>query len=219
MKVNFLIGLAVVLLSIGCTRAQANPKFRAGDRMVPAGQSVGWNFDGESAGTLPSGTSVLGGTWEIRKEPDAPSATNVLCQTGMARYPAVALGNQSFTDLDASVRFKPISGREDRAAGIIFRVQDQDNYYILRANALEDNVNFYRYSGGSRSLIQEGSAKVETGKWQELRVEVRGETMRGYLNGTKVVEATDTSFKAGGVGLWTKADSVTCFDDLQVTAR
>ena len=134
-------------------------------------------------------------------------------------FPAVRLGAKVYADLVASVRFKPVSGKDDRAAGIIFRVQDRDNYYILRANALEDNVILFRYASGSRSTIKEGSAKVPSGQWQELRVEAEGTRFRGFLDGLLVVEATDDAYLAGGVGLWTKADSVTCFDDFRVTAK
>ena len=149
----------------------------------------------------------------------APSPPNTLCQTGRADYPAIRLGDKVYTDLVATVRFKAISGKDDQAAGIIFRVQDGNNYYILRANALEDNVIHFRYASGSRSTIKSGSVKVPSGQWQELKVEAEGNRFRGFLNGQLVVEATDDAFPAGGVGLWTKADSVTCFDDFRVTAK
>jgi hypothetical protein len=119
-----------------------------------------------------------------------------------------------YTDVVLAVRFKPISGRTDQAAGLIFRVQGKDKYSILRANALEGNVNFYKDAGGQRSSIKEGSGKVESGRWQALRAEVTGNRLRGFLNNQLVVEAIDDTYKAGQVGLWTKADSVTCFDDL-----
>ena len=124
-----------------------------------------------------------------------------------------------YADVGVSVRFKPISGRIDQAAGIIFRVQDKDNYYILRANALEGNVNFYKYTSGKRSRIQRAAAKVLTGVWQELRIEVSGNQMRGFLNGQLVNQAADDRYQAGRIGLWTKADSVTCFDDVQIIAH
>ncbi|MDP9251511.1 MAG: DUF1080 domain-containing protein, partial [Chloroflexota bacterium] len=89
--------------------------------------------------------------------------------------------------------------------------------YILRANALEGNVNLYKYAGGQRSGIKDGGAKVTAGQWQELRLQISGDRLRGFLNGQLVVEATDGTYKAGRVGLWTKADSVTCFDDVVVT--
>ena len=86
----------------------------------------------------------------------------------------------------------------------------------MRANALENNVDIFKYSGGVRSLIQEGSATVVSGKWQELRIEAIGNSIRGYLNNQQVVKANDESFKTGKIGLWTKADSVTCFDNVQL---
>jgi hypothetical protein len=118
-----------------------------------------------------------------------------------------------------STRFKPISGRVDQAAGLIFRVQDRDNYYILRANALENNVNFYIWRGGRRSNLRDGNVQVPSGRWQELRLEVQANRFRGFLDGQLVVEATDDTFRSGGVGLWTKADSVTCFDDVTAEPR
>jgi len=212
------VQLVVAALMIGCTQAQATVKAPR-DKVVAAGQTLQWNFDTGPTGGVPAGAAVDSGTWQVKKEADAPSQPHALCQTGAAQYPAIALSDKVFGDLVATTRFKPVSGSEDRAAGIIFRIQDKDNYYILRANALEDNVNLYRYTGGSRHVIKEGSARVASGKWHELRVEVKGDLMRGFLDGVLVVEARDAAFKTGQVGLWTKADSVTCFDNVSVTAR
>jgi glycosyl hydrolase family 59 (putative galactocerebrosidase) len=89
----------------------------------------------------------------------------------------------------------------------------------VRANALEDNINIYKYVNGQRIDIKDGSGKVVSGKWQELRVEVAGKQIRGFLEGQPVVETTDDTYKAGTVGLWTKSDSVTCFDNVQIAAR
>ncbi len=178
-------------------------------------QTTQWTFDKEQTGKIPVGATVFAGNWAVRAESDAPSSPNALCQTGNADYPALSLSDKVYSDLTVTTRFKPISGNSDRAAGIIFRIQDKDNYYILRANALEDNVNIYKYVGGWRRAIQESSAKVPSGTWQELRVEVKGNHIRGFLNGKLVVQATDDTFKAGKIGLWTKADSVTCFDNVQ----
>ncbi|HEX2710693.1 MAG TPA: family 16 glycoside hydrolase, partial [Candidatus Acidoferrales bacterium] len=111
-----------------------------------------------------------------------------------------------------------VSGREDRAAGLIFRVQDKNNYYILRANALENNVNIYVYARGRRHLLKEGAEPVPSGRWQALRAEVTGPRIRGFLNDRLVVEASDSTYRNGKIGLWTKADSVTCFDDVEARA-
>jgi hypothetical protein len=215
-----LVGVAAaVWLAVWLRRGHPVARFGPEDQNVKAGQVKTWSFDADQAGALPQGVEVFEGEWAIRAEGDAPTPPNVLCQTATAPFPALALDDKVYTDLDVSVRFKPVSGRTDQAAGALFRVQDRDNYYILRANALEDNVNFYIYASGRRSSLAGRSVKVRSGQWQELRVEIRGNHFRGFLNGELVVEATDDSYRAGRVGLWTKADSVTCFDDVQVTAR
>ncbi|HEY6873928.1 MAG TPA: family 16 glycoside hydrolase [Geobacteraceae bacterium] len=216
---GYVTQIFTALLLTGCTQCQATVKYQPGDTNVAPGQTLQWSFDRDPDGALPAGAQAFGGKWEVRAEADAPSRPNALCQTGTAQYPALSLGDRIFADVVVSTGFKPVSGSEDRAAGIIFRIQDRDNYYILRANALEDNVNIYKYAGGRRSVIQEGSAKVPSGTWQELRVEVKGNTIRGFLNGKLVVEARDDTFRAGKVGLWTKADSVTCFDNVKATAE
>ncbi len=205
--------LAVALLA--ACGDQPTVRYQAADKASSA-QPMGWSFDGDPAGSPPPGATVFSGSWAVRAEPGAPSPPNALCQIGAATFPAIALGDTVFGDLVMSTRFKPISGKEDQAAGLIFRIQDTNNYYILRANALEGNVNFYKYAAGRRGGIKNANAEVKSGQWQELRVEVAGNRMRGFLNGRLVVEATDDTYKAGKVGLWTKADSVTCFDDVEV---
>jgi hypothetical protein len=213
-------GVLVVVIVVGLFgRGRPVVKFQAGDRNVIAGETRRWTFDADATGGLPSGMEVFSGDWEVRAEPDAPTPPNALCQSGTAPFPALALSEKVYTDVVVSIRFKPISGREDQAAGILFRVQDKDNYYILRANALEDNVNLYIYASGKRSRIKGSSVKVPSGEWQVLRVEVAGDHFRGFLNDQPVVEASDDSYPAGRVGLWTKADSVTCFDNVHVTAK
>ncbi|ACH40979.1 hypothetical protein Gbem_3987 [Citrifermentans bemidjiense Bem] len=214
------IGITVAAFVLGiCTRTDAADESQPKARGVAPGQDVQWSFDKEKAGSVPAGAYPFSGTWSVKEEGDAPSSPHALCQTASATFPAIALSDKIFADLTVSTRFKPVSGSGDRAAGIIFRIQDEDNFYILRANALEDNVNIYKYVAGSRHTLNEGSAKVVSGKWQELRVEAKGNDIRGYLNGKLVVETRDDTFKAGKIGLWTKADSVTCFDDVKATAQ
>lgn len=102
----------------------------------------------------------------------------------------MSLGDAAYSNLTMSTHFKPISGKTDQAAGLIFRILDKDNYYIVRANAIENNVIFFKYVGGRRSRIKEGAAKVVSGQWQELRAEISGDRVRAFLNGQPVVEAT-----------------------------
>lgn len=208
------VALALALTASACEGTPAI-KYQSPE---PSAPTAGWSFDTDATGGTPVGAEIFTGRWVVRAEPDAPSRPNALCQVGNAEFPALALGAGVYGDVTITVRFKPISGNVDQAAGIIARVQDQGNYYIIRANVLETNVNLYRYAGGRRSGIKDGSVKVTNGQWQELRLEVVGDRLRGFLNGQLVVEATDTTYKAGRVGLWTKADSVTCFDDVVVTS-
>jgi hypothetical protein len=138
------------------------------------------------------------------------------------------LSDISAADVDLSVRFKPISGRVDQAAGLVWRYQNQDNYYIVRANALEDNVVLYKVEGGTRTdlpLKGEGrtygkKSDVPAGQWSTLRVVANGPVFEVYLNGSKLYEVEDKTFSTPGrVGVWTKADSVTQFDDLSVVTK
>ena len=205
--------LAVVLIAAAC---EGTPAIKY-NSPAPSAPTASWSFDADATGGTPAGSEVFSGTWVVRAEADAPSRPNALCQVGNTEFPALALGAGIYGDVTVTMRFKPISGNVDQAAGIIARVQDQGNYYIIRANVLETNVNLYKYAGGRRNGIKDGSVKVANGQWQELRLEVVGDRLRGFLNGQLVVEATDATYKAGRVGLWTKADSVTCFDDVAVT--
>jgi hypothetical protein len=175
-----------------------------------------WTFDQDAGGAAPAGTVAISGRWLVRAESGAPSAPNALCQTASAEFPALQLTVDVHRDMRVTAQVKPISGREDQAAGVLLRVRDAKNYYILRANALEGTLAIFAYVDGRRSEIKSGAVTVAAGTWQELRGEVVGTTLRGYLNGGLIVEATDTTFHEGGAGLWTKADSVTCFDNVTV---
>lgn len=207
------VALALVIAASGC-EGRATVAYQS---PPPSATAASWTFDTDAPGSVPPGAEIFSGSWVVRAEADATSKPNALCQIGSAEFPAIALGPSVYGDVSVTLRFKPISGKTDQAAGIIARVQDNANYYILRANALEANVNLYKYAGGRRSAIKDGGVKVASGQWQELRLEVAGDRLRGFLNGQLVVEATDGTYNAGRVGLWTKADSVTCFDDIVVT--
>ena len=177
------------------------------------------NFDNETPGTLPPhwvGTQTGRGTakWSIEKADDAPSKPNVLKQSGEATFPVCIKEDTQLKDGFVEVKFKPVAGKEDRAGGVIWRCKDANNYYIARANALEDNVTIYHTIGGRRVAFKSANTKVASGVWHTLRVDFRGSHFTVIFDGTKVIEADDTSFAdAGKIGVWTKADSVTLFDD------
>ena len=182
----------------------------------PSASAV-WNFDADPVGGLPTGAQVFSGQWEVRPEPDTPSQPNALCQTGQADFAAVRLDSGPYSDLTLVTHFKPIAGKEDQAGGLIFHVQDMDNYYIVRGNALENNVIFFVYIDARRSQLKAANAPVKSGVWHELRVDVHGNTFAAYLDGSRVVDVADNRYATGGIGLWTKSDSETCFDDVALT--
>ena len=195
-----------------------------------SGKQFEYNFDGDTAGQLPAKfhTAKTGGgvqeKWVVTTDPTASSKPNVIAQTSADqtdyRFPLLISDEGSFQDLDVSVKFKAVSGSIDRAGGLVFRLKDPNNYYIVRANALENNYRLYHVVNGRRSQFAGANLKVTSGEWHELRVEATGNKITCYYDGSKKIEATDETFKdAGKVGLWTKADSVTYFDDLKVTAK
>ena len=195
-----------------------------------AGAQFVYNFDSDAAGKIPEhfhGALTGGGpppTWAVQTDPTAPSKPNVVAQTSTDktdyRFPLLIADDGAFQDLDISVKFKAVSGSVDQAGGLVFRLKDANNYYIVRANALEDNYRLYHVVKGRRVQFAGANFKVASGTWHELRVEARGNKFTCYYDGAKKIEATDNTFKeAGKTGLWTKADSVTYFDDLKVTAR
>ncbi len=211
--VLFAAGAVVTaLLFAACTPAASPGALSpsSAERFSPAS----WTFDQDAPGALPPGASVFSGQWAVRAEPGTPSPPNALCQTASAEFPAIQLSRDVHRDMRVTAQVKPISGHEDQAAGVLLRVRDAKNYYIVRANALEENVTIFKYVDGRRIEMKSGSATVSAGSWHQLRGEVVGSTIRGYLAGQLVVEATDTTFVEGGMGLWTKSDSVTCFDDV-----
>ncbi len=192
-----------------------------------AGASFTYNFDSDAVGAMPakfhSARTGQGAEskWVVVADSTAPSKPNVVAQTSTDttdyRFPLLIADEGSFKDLEISVRFKAVSGKVDRAGGLVFRLKDANNYYIVRANGLEDNYRLYHVVAGRRRQFAGANFKVTSGEWHELRVKCVGNKFLCYYDGAKKIEATDDTFKDGGkVGLWTKADSVTYFDDLAI---
>jgi hypothetical protein len=177
------------------------------------------NFDNFKVGAPPPGwTASMTGSgqakWTIEKDETAPSKPNVLKQSGQATFPVCIKDDTNLKDGFVEVKFKPLSGNVDQAGGVIWRAKDANNYYVARANALEDNVTVYYTVNGRRTERKRIGMQVPLNQWQTLRVDFRGNHFTVMLNGKKAIEWDDDTFKdAGKVGLWTKADSVTLFDD------
>jgi hypothetical protein len=177
------------------------------------------NFDGARPGQLPPDwTSAATGKgspkWTIEKDDSAPSKPNVLKQSGEAAYPVCVKNDTSLKDGFVEVKFRPVSGEEDQAGGVVWRYQDSDNYYIARANALEGNVRIYHFKGGKRTQFKGTNLKVAANEWHTLRVEFTGPKFAVHFDGKPLFDAEDSTItETGKVGVWTKADSVTLFDD------
>ena len=217
--------LAVAWFLAGCD----NVAIHAGPAPEQAGKAAvekSITFDDFDLNKTPPGflTALTGGggpvSWVVLEDPTAPSGKRVLAQTSRDetdyRFPICVFDGISAKDVEVGVRFKTVSGKVDQAAGVIVRYKDKDNYYVVRANALEDNVRFYKVESGKRSQLAGINTKVSPGQWHELKLTAKGTHFTVTFEG-KGVEADDSTFPdAGKAGLWTKADSVTHFDNLKI---
>ena len=192
------------------------------------GQTLRLDFEKDEVGKSPKGFSfgLTGqgkvGAWVVKK--DDPAHGNVLAQTDADatdyRFPVAVYRDFSAKDVDLSVQFKAVSGKGDQGAGIVWRYRDQNNYYITRCNALEDNCTIYHVVNGRRQAFLNQNVKVASNVWHTLRVEATGDHYVVTYDGRNVLDARDGTFKeAGKVGLWTKADSVIYFDDFSATTK
>lgn len=171
-------------------------------------------FDFEQKGI--EGWKTVDGKWTVEEMPGAPSGKKVLVQRAVEnQYKVIVAPGGPYIDVDVSVRFKPISGREDASGGIVFRFSE-GRYYVVRANALEDNSRLYYYDRSRYQLATARAKPPALGQWHTLRVVAVADLIQAYLDGQLLLDHRDSRFGSGQVGLWTKADSVTAFDDLQI---
>lgn len=183
------------------------------------------NFDRIQAGALPRGwiAGATGGgapKWAVEVDDTAPTRPNVLKQSGAAAFAWCVKQGVLVRDGFVEVMFRPIAGGEDQAGGVVWRWQNGDNYYVARANALENNVALYYTERGRRRTIKYADAPVASNHWHRLRVHFSGERITVWLNGKRYIALDDAHIAgAGAVGVWTKADSVTAFDGFRYAGR
>ncbi len=193
-------------------------------------------FDGSKPGALPAGWSAVtapDAPWRVIKDPSAPSPPYVFAQVpsdaNSRHFPLAVYDQAHLQDGEVSVRFKSVSGMAGRGGGVVWRYTDPRNYYLVRANALEKNIRVYRVQNGTwtelalkgRVAAHHGANhEIPTGAWMTLRVVFKGPEFSVYFNHRRVLQATDSAITGfGKVGLWTKADSVTYFDDFHVSEK
>jgi Domain of Unknown Function (DUF1080) len=195
------------------------------------GKERAFKFQKEDLGKVPSGWKAEktgrgeGSIWKIVEDDTAPSKSGVaLAQTAESPgnvFNICVAEDSSYKDVTLSVSFKAVAGKMDQGGGFVWRYLDHNNYYICRMNPLEDNYRVYHVVNGKRVQIggKEG-IKIPVGEWHKLKVEVKGNEMEGYLDGEKIWEVTDETFKdAGKVGLWSKADAQSRFDEFKASGE
>jgi len=201
------------IAGLGLTRPASAQGRAATPFELPEG-TVTTTFDFEAAGV--DGWTRVDGQWPVEEMPGAPSGKKVLVQRATRNpFDVIVAPPGPYAAVDVSVKFKPIAGREDASGGIVFRFAE-GRYYVVRANALEDNFRLYAYDRGRRQLASASVKPPALGQWHTLRVVAVGDRMQAWLNGTLHLDHRDARFLSGRIGLWTKADSITAFDDLVI---
>ena len=215
-------------LFVGCGEEQANgEKGRHEEQIVYKGEAKVWNFDNDKPGEIAEGFSnqFTGkgspGKWEVVKDDTATSTPHVIAQTSQEyfgyHFGMAVNENDVYDDFELIVKFKGVTGEEDQGGGPVWRYQDNNNYYIARANPLEDNFRVYKVVDGKRIQMDSARLKVTSGEWHTIKVIARKDQIQCFYDGQPYLDVIDDTFqKAGRVGLWTKADAVTYFDDLEV---
>ncbi|HLC15832.1 MAG TPA: family 16 glycoside hydrolase [Thermodesulfovibrionia bacterium] len=189
--------------------------------------NVTFDFEDTASGQIPEGWIVEStgqsgpiATWQVVF--DKESESKVLGMTKAnhnsdSTFNICRTKNVNFKDGEIEVRFKAIEGKEDQGGGPVWRLQDKDNYYIARANPLENNFRLYYVKNGERTALASADVDVPSNKWHTIKIIHKAEHIEAYLNRKKYLEAKDSTFNdAGKVGLWTKADAVTDFDDFKI---
>ncbi|HEY4405673.1 MAG TPA: family 16 glycoside hydrolase [Xanthobacteraceae bacterium] len=164
------------------------------------------------------GWTTVSGRWALEDVAGSSQGRALVQRATGNEFNVIVAPGGPYHNADVSVRFKPVSGREDASAGIVFRFSD-GRYYVIRANALEDNFNFYYYDRGRRQIAGASVKAPVLGQWHKLRIAADGDRIQGWLNDQALIDQRDSRFASGSVGLWTKADSVTAFDELTITPR
>jgi len=181
-----------------------------------------WNFDVDKTGNIPEGFTNEVGEWKVVADPTAPSKPNVLAQLAKnsgSTFNITLVSGTNYKDVDISVKMKANDGKEDQGGGIVWRAKDAKNYYVARYNPLEDNYRVYKVDKGRRSQLQSADIKHGEG-WFTLRVKMEGDHIQCYYDGKKYLDVKDsTILETGKIGLWTKADAQSHFDDLTVSGK
>jgi hypothetical protein len=195
------------------------------------GKERAFKFSKDDVGKVPTGWKAEktgkgeGSVWKVVADDTAPSKSGfTLAQTAespSSLFNVCVADDTKYKDVELSVAFKAMAGKRDQGGGFVWRYQDNNNYYICRMNPLEDNYRVYKVVDGKRSAeFQDETVKVPLNEWHTLKVKMEGNHIECYLDGKKYMDVKDDSIKeAGKVGLWSKADAQTRFDDFKVSGK
>jgi len=245
MKTNQIISVIIVIsvwvFGISCQGTQKTGEEGESGKQINATENVEveeeeeeeeeviFNFDQDSEGTLPlewtsakTGKGGLG-NWVVVKDDSAPSKPHALAQMSkenLGYHFSVAVADKTnYSDVEIELMFKAVDGQEDQGGGPVWRYVDADNYYICRVNPLESNYRVYKVVDGNRKQLQSANLTIPSNQWHKIEVENVGNHIKCWLNGALLLDVEDDTFTQGKVGLWTKADAVTYFDDFEVEAE
>lgn len=211
-QVLFVVSAILLTQTISCRTVAPLP--------TPPPNATVWSFDDTKVGMLPKGYRPVLGNWGVAADSGAQTAPNVLrlsAKLSEKEYTRLLIENERYRDLHMQSMIRLDSGNIDQAAGLMFRVQDDKNYYLVRANALEANVRLYRVVDGDRQRLDNLSRiELNSGVWYSLAVDVRGDQIEVYFNQEKIFSVIDSAYREGALGLWGKADSVSTFDNVAV---
>lgn len=181
------------------------------------------SFDNDEVGEMPAGWSnyLTGkgklGKWGVRQDQDNKVLVQASQENFGYHFDVIVWEESNYRDLQLSVKFKGVEGKEDQGGGPVRRYQDADNYYIARANPLENNFRVYKVVNGNRKQLASARIKIPSAEWHTIFIKMVGNHIECFYDGQKYLDVTDDTFKSSGkIGLWTKADAVTYFDDLQI---
>jgi len=225
-KLNYVANTALLIIALCFTNVLAQPLLNV-ESSAPDEPGAFWNFDDNTE--LPAGWKVEAtrqrgslATWEIIQDKTAPSQKNALALVNPnhdsgSTFNLFWTKDIKFLNGEIEVSFKALKGMEDQGGGVIWRVQDKDNYYIARFNPLEDNFRIYTVHNSSRKTIASAKVALPAEKWHSLKIVQQGNHFQGFLNGEKFLDGESDLFPlSGGVGLWTKADAATAFDNFSL---
>ncbi len=186
-----------------------------------------WNFDRDDLSRMPPGFQIgtlfdgrPAGDWRVIETDKAVSSSHVLAQLqgkgAEHAYKLILIQGTESRDIDLSVKLLPVEGKADMGGGLIWRAGDDRNYYLVRANPLEQNVRLYHVTKGVRRMIKNVDQIIDVRQWHHLRVQMRGCQVQVFFDAQPIMSLCDETFQNGRVGLWTKSDAVTYFDDLRL---